>query len=419
MTTEATVVFVVVVGLRFLVPLFIPRFPLPACSRASCSTASTRRSSRPSGSTRPATRTTTRRWTCSTSSIAFLSSLQNWTQLGAVSISRFLFFYRMVGVMAFEITGVRGPCCSSSRTPSSTSSSPTRSSGCAGTPAGSAALLAAHRGGHLDLRQAAAGVLDPRRPARLHRHVAGRAVVRPARHRRGRSSGLAVLWFVVRPAPPADPTGRGAWPPTRCPEEMDTAAERDAWTAANVRVWSWWTAGEGRAHRPAVDDLRAHPAGPRGVGPADVRRHRRLRRRQRRHLHRRRSAGRSPRGPRRRLRGAGRRQRRAGAAGPPRPRRATPSSESATLFFVLLLSLLVTMHDRFAPGGAVAPSRRTTAPDPGACSGVPAESARRAEQLGVGQLAQHLGRPPVEPPPPERPRRGRAGRARRPCRRAA
>ena len=30
MTTEATVVFVVVVGLRFLVPLFIPRFPLPA-----------------------------------------------------------------------------------------------------------------------------------------------------------------------------------------------------------------------------------------------------------------------------------------------------------------------------------------------------------------------------------------------------
>ena len=40
-------------------------------------------------------------------SIAFLASLQNWTRSSAVSISRFLFFYRMVGVMAFEITGVR------------------------------------------------------------------------------------------------------------------------------------------------------------------------------------------------------------------------------------------------------------------------------------------------------------------------
>ena len=30
MTTEATVVFVTVVALRFLVPLLIPKFPLPA-----------------------------------------------------------------------------------------------------------------------------------------------------------------------------------------------------------------------------------------------------------------------------------------------------------------------------------------------------------------------------------------------------
>ena len=30
MTTEATIVFVSVVGLRFVLPLFIPRWPLPA-----------------------------------------------------------------------------------------------------------------------------------------------------------------------------------------------------------------------------------------------------------------------------------------------------------------------------------------------------------------------------------------------------
>ena len=117
------------------------------------------------------------------------------------------------------------------------------------------------------------------------------------------------------------PTGPGASRPTRCPTEMDTAAERDAWTAAHVRVLVVVDRGEGRAHRPAVDDLRAHPARARGVGPADVRRHLGLRRRQRRHLDRLRRAHRHPRGAGRRLRVRGRRQPRPGAAGPPRPRR--------------------------------------------------------------------------------------------------
>ena len=52
--------------------------------------------------------------------------------------------------------------------------------------------------------------------------------------------GLAILWFVVRPRLlPADWSWRVTADPL--PEEMDTAAERDAWTAANVRVWSWST----------------------------------------------------------------------------------------------------------------------------------------------------------------------------------
>ena len=49
-----------------------------------------------------------------------------------------------------------------------------------------------------------------------------------------------MLWFVVRPRLlPADWSWRVAADPL--PEEMDTAAERDAWTAAHVRVWSWST----------------------------------------------------------------------------------------------------------------------------------------------------------------------------------
>ena len=48
---------------------------------------------------------------------------------------------------------------------------------------------------------------------------------------------LALLWFVVRPRlMPADWPWRVAADPL--PAEMDTAAERDAWTAAHVRVLS-------------------------------------------------------------------------------------------------------------------------------------------------------------------------------------
>ena len=73
-----------------------------------------------------------------------------------------------------------------------------------------------HRGRDLDLRQAAAGVLDPRRPAGLHRHLAGRAVVRPARRHGGarrasRSCGSSCGLACCRR------TGRGASRPTRCP----------------------------------------------------------------------------------------------------------------------------------------------------------------------------------------------------------
>jgi hypothetical protein len=39
--------------------------------------------------------------------IAYISTLRNWTSQFAVSIARFLIFYRLVGVVAFELTGIR------------------------------------------------------------------------------------------------------------------------------------------------------------------------------------------------------------------------------------------------------------------------------------------------------------------------
>jgi hypothetical protein len=40
-------------------------------------------------------------------SIAYVASLRNWTNLDAFGISRFLYYYRLVGVVAFELTQVR------------------------------------------------------------------------------------------------------------------------------------------------------------------------------------------------------------------------------------------------------------------------------------------------------------------------
>ena len=278
MTTEATVVFVVVVGLRFILPLFIPRWPLPAVLACLVLDGIDQSVFQAFGFDPPGYQNYDKAMDLFYLSIAFLASLQNWTRSSAVGISRFLFFYRMVGVM--RVRGHRG------------------AHAAADLPEHLRVLLHRLRGGaaalgpapvrhallgrdgrlHLDLRQAAAGVLDPRGPARLHRHLAGRAVVPAARHRGGRSSGWRSSGSSCGRAC-CRPTGRWRVAADPLPEEMDTAAERDAWTAAHVRVLVVVDAREGRAHRPAVDDLRAHPARARGVRPADVRRHRGLRRR--------------------------------------------------------------------------------------------------------------------------------------------
>lgn len=40
-------------------------------------------------------------------SVAYISTMRNWVSLNAWNVSRFLFFYRQVGVVAFELTQVR------------------------------------------------------------------------------------------------------------------------------------------------------------------------------------------------------------------------------------------------------------------------------------------------------------------------
>lgn len=239
MTTEATVVFVVVVAARFFVPLLIPRFPLPAIIACLILDGIDQSVFQAFGFDPPGYQNYDKAMDLFYLSIAFLSSLQNWTSRSAVHISRFLFFFRMVGVLFFELTGVRV-----------------------------ALLLFPNTFEYFFIFYEAVRLRwDPQRfglrfwlgaaaliwvvvklPQEYWIHVAqldftdtladvswfGPAVV----------AGLValggVLWFVVRPR-----LVTPSWPwrlePEPLPSEIDTAEKRDTWMAANLRVISWWS----------------------------------------------------------------------------------------------------------------------------------------------------------------------------------
>ena len=101
-------VFLVVVGLRFIVPLFIPRFPLPAILLALVIDA--------------ADQTIFQQFTNLNLdgyqnydkaldifylTVAFLAVYRNWTNSTAIVVARFLWYYRLIGVWLFEVTQER------------------------------------------------------------------------------------------------------------------------------------------------------------------------------------------------------------------------------------------------------------------------------------------------------------------------
>lgn len=102
------VIFLVVVASRVLVPLAIPRFPLPAMIAAMIIDA--------------ADQTIFQQFTSLDLTnyqsydkaldiyylaIGFLSTMRNWTNQYAFNTSRFLWYYRLVGVTLFELTHIR------------------------------------------------------------------------------------------------------------------------------------------------------------------------------------------------------------------------------------------------------------------------------------------------------------------------
>jgi len=101
-------VFVLVVGLRLVVPLFIPRFPLPAILAAlvidgldkSIFAAFT-------GLPLDNYQSYDKALDIYYLTIAYLAVLRNWRNPFAVGVAAFLWYYRLVGVLAFELTGAR------------------------------------------------------------------------------------------------------------------------------------------------------------------------------------------------------------------------------------------------------------------------------------------------------------------------
>jgi hypothetical protein len=107
MGTEGTIVFGVVVGARFLVPLLIIRFPLPAILASLVLDGVDQTIFQSFGYNPPGYQGYDKAMDVYYLAIAYLSTMRNWTSQSALAVARFLYFYRLVGVTAFELTDWR------------------------------------------------------------------------------------------------------------------------------------------------------------------------------------------------------------------------------------------------------------------------------------------------------------------------
>lgn len=106
--TSDQVIFWLVVGLRLFLPLLIPRWPLPGILASlviDWIDGSIFRSftSLPLEGYQAYDKALDIYYLA----VAYLATLRNWNHLFAFKVSRFLFYYRLVGVLLFEFSGIR------------------------------------------------------------------------------------------------------------------------------------------------------------------------------------------------------------------------------------------------------------------------------------------------------------------------
>lgn len=106
--TPADVVVWAVVAARFLVPLAIPKFPLPGVLASVVMDAVDGSIFEALlGAELPRYQPYDKALDIYSLSVTMLATLRNWHSRPAVQIARALFYYRLVGVLAFELTGWR------------------------------------------------------------------------------------------------------------------------------------------------------------------------------------------------------------------------------------------------------------------------------------------------------------------------
>src|SRR5262245_27076268 len=105
---SADVVVVTVVVLRFVVPLFIPKYPLPAILVALVLDAADQTIfAAVTDDPLPGYQAYDKALDVYYLAIAYISTMRTWRDPVAFQVSRFLYLYRLVGVTIFELTHAR------------------------------------------------------------------------------------------------------------------------------------------------------------------------------------------------------------------------------------------------------------------------------------------------------------------------
>ena len=102
-----TAIFLLVVASRFLVPLAIPKFPLPAIVVALVLDAADQTIFAAFDTEPDNYQVYDKALDVYYLAIAYASTLRNWTDGVAFRVGQFLWYYRLIGVVAFELSEVR------------------------------------------------------------------------------------------------------------------------------------------------------------------------------------------------------------------------------------------------------------------------------------------------------------------------
>ncbi len=236
MSTQVAIVFWTVVAVRFLLPLLIPRYPLPAIIGCLVVDGVDQSVFQTFGFDPPGYQGYDKAMDVYYLAVAYLATMRNWTRGSATVLATFLFFYRMTGVVAFELGHWRPLLLIFPNTFEYFFIA-------------YETIRARWDPRRFDTRfwvlTAAAVWIVVKLPQEYWIHIAQLDLTDTIRNVGWFGPALVaallalagVAWFVVRPGlvPPSWPLRIAADP---LPEVVDTAAERDAWTATNGRVWS-------------------------------------------------------------------------------------------------------------------------------------------------------------------------------------